>query len=222
MCGRMAADFTHLEIEREYNIDMIMKEFSPSYNVAPSQQVPVIIAGSRILNTYKWGFLPSWSKTSSYAQINARSETILEKPFFKHSFTKSRCIILCSGFFEWNKDTKTPYFITLKNKKPLALAGIFSIWKDPKTKKKTTTCAIITTSSNSMMKKIHHRMPVILQKKDIDKYIDPRLIDPEVLMPLLKPLPSDKMKSYQVSTYVNSPKHNDENTIKPVKTLSDY
>jgi putative SOS response-associated peptidase YedK len=222
MCGRMAAAFTHIEIEREYNIDMVMKEFGVNYNVAPSQQVPVIVAGSRVLNTFKWGFIPSWSKDGSHPQINARGETLLEKPYFKHAFIKRRCIILCSGFFEWNKSTKTPYYIGMKDNKPLALAGIFSLWENPINKKKETTCAVITTSPNKLVSKIHHRMPVILDKKDINKWIDPEMIDREKLMILLKAYDYKKMMSYQVSNYVNSPSHNDKNVLKPVRTLDDF
>lgn len=206
----MSTVYEWKDVEDEFSVDKAMAEFRKSYNVSPSQQIPVIVAGSTVFNNFKWGFLPVWAKDDKMAQINARAETIAEKPFYKNSFQKHRCLIPVSSFFEWSKN-KTPHLIKLKKKKIFALAGIFSYWQD------IPTVAIITTEANEFMEKIHHRMPVIIEKKNYKKWIDKENNDIGKLMPMLKQYSSDKMESWVVSKSVGSPKNNSPEIIEKVE-----
>lgn len=152
--------------------------------------------------------------------INVRAETVAEKPTYKHSFEKKRCLIPASGFYEWKKlkDGKIPYYIHLKGRKLFAFAGFYSEWKN--NRKVLKTCSIITTSSNPTLKKIHDRMPVILEKKNEKKWI--RETDKDKLKTLLKTFPAKTIEVYKVSTFVNSPKKNSKECINKVKDLSDF
>lgn len=217
MCGRISTVYEWKDIEDEFSVDKAMADFRLSYNVAPSQQIPVIVAGSVIFDTYKWGLIPKWAKDDKFNMINARAETIEEKPWFKEAFINFRCLVPISSFFEWNK-SKTPYLIKLKKRKVFALAGICSIWK-PKNKNQIgiSTVSLITTEANNHMQKIHHRMPIIIEKKNYKKWIDPKNTDIEKLKKFLKPYDSDKMESWVVSKEVGSPKNNYPEIIEKVE-----
>jgi putative SOS response-associated peptidase YedK len=210
MCGRFTLTFTVQEVEREFKIDNTIAEFKPSYNIAPSQPVPVVVAGSRVLDTYRWGLVLEWmlKMKKNLRMINARVENIMEKPTYKHTFTKQRCLIPASGFYEWKKtkDDKIPHYITLKNKMMFAFAGMYSIVED--NGKEIKTCSIITTPSNGFMSKIHNRMPQILDSKQYDAWLNPKLQDKDKLLDMLKPIDSRRMQSHPVDPLVNSPKNN--------------
>jgi putative SOS response-associated peptidase YedK len=216
MCGRMSRYFSEEEVKRhkEFMIDKVLGEFGPSYNVAPSQKVPVIIKGSRILDTMKWGLVPSWAKDKKIGNkmINARAETVDEKPSFRKSFKERRCLILASGFFEWDK-SRHPHLIELKKDDIMAFAGIWDEWKSEN--KTLRTCAVITCKPNTFMGKIHHRMPVILESKDFKTYLESD--DTTLVKKLLYAIPNNKLKEHEVSRLVNSPKNNTESIIKPAK-----
>jgi len=210
MCGRFTISLAEQLVIQEFNIKNILAHFKPNYNVAPMQLVPVVIKG-RTLDTYRWGLIPHWAHNPklAYKMINARAETVAEKPAYRSAF-KHRCLIVADGFYEWKKEGKIPYRFTLKDRKVFGFAGISSEWKSPKGVIKT--CSIITTNANSVVKKIHDRMPVIIQKKDEDNWLDP---DFEAKK-LLKAYPSTKIQAQEVSTMVNSPKNNSPECIKPV------
>ena len=170
MCGRFARINTTKEIKEIFNLDQIEIELKPSYNIAPTQDVAVIIEnGNSKLTAMRWGLIPFWVKDISIGSklINARSETIDEKPSFKHSFQKRRCLIVASGFYEWQKrgSNKSPYFIHFKDKKSFCFAGIYDNWKSPDGDK-ITSCSIITTKASDNLKNIHHRMPVIIPENN--------------------------------------------------------
>ncbi len=220
MCGRFVRAVSIEDIADEFGVDKPSFALSPSYNIAPSQEVVIVMnAGKKSMALCKWGLIPSWAKDPKigYRMINARSETVAEKPSFRSSFKKHRVIIPASGFYEWKKQgtSKVPFYISLKSGKPLGFAGLLSEWTSPE-KKKICTCTIITTSANDLLMNIHDRMPVIIQKKDEDRWLDPSEQDAEKLLPVLKAFPSDKMDLYQVSPMVNSPAHNTPECIKPV------
>jgi putative SOS response-associated peptidase YedK len=218
MCGRMSAMFDahNKELQKQFMITKVMKEFGPRYNVAPSQIIPVIIPGSRILDLYKWGLIPYWAKEKKIGNkmINARAETLNEKPSFKDSFHKRRCLIPSTGFYEWDAG-KTPHLIYLKNKKFFAFAGLFDEWIDRENKEVIKSCTIITTDANPFMKKLHHRMPVILKEADYSIWLNPDS-NLDTLQSLLKPIDSSLMQEHEVSQEVNSPKNDTPKTVKPL------
>jgi putative SOS response-associated peptidase YedK len=152
--------------------------------------------------------------------INARAETVAEKPAFRHAFRRHRCIVIADGFYEWKKSGKerVPLHIHLKSKGPMGLAGLYSVWTSPEGKE-TCTCTIIVTNANDLVAPIHDRMPVILHPADYDRWLDPGLQDPAALQPLLKPYPPGELDLYQVSPKVNSPRNNSADLILPVQPV---
>lgn len=171
------------------------------------------------LTVFRWGLIPSWAKDTSIGNkmINARSETLLEKPSFKAAFKKRRCLILADGFYEWKKtgQEKLPMYIYLKNEKPFAFAGIWETWQSPDGSTMHS-CAIITTAPNELMIPIHDRMPAILSKAHIDMWLDTSRVDEKILLNLLNPYPSEEMSVYQVSKIVNSPQNDIPACIDPI------
>lgn len=165
----------------------------------------------------KWGLVPSWAKDEKigYKMINARSEGIETKPSFRAAFKRHRCLVPTTGFYEWKKvdaKMKQPYFIRLKSGEPFAFAGLWEVWGPDNLE----TFTIITTENNELIEPIHTRMPVILHEKDEAVWLDPELHDADKLKELLKPYPSEEMEMYEVSTFVNSPKNESPDCIKPI------
>jgi len=221
MCGRFTLYDDKDILENEFEVDIQPDLFKESYNIAPTQNSLIIYtqADKRVCTSMRWGLVPYWSKDTNigYKMINARAETVDEKPSFKKPFKDKRCLVLTNGFYEWKKTdakTKIPYFVRLKNKKPFALAGLWDKWE--KEGEDLNTFTIITTDANSLMEEIHDRMPVILNRKDSFKWLDPELKDSAELKDMLVPYPSDEMEAYEISTFVNSPKNNSIECIKAV------
>ena len=217
MCGRFARINTAKEIKDIFNLDQIEIELQPSYNIAPTQDVAVIIEDGQLkLTAMRWGLIPFWAKdiTIGSKLINARSETIDEKPSFKYSFQKRRCLIMANGFYEWQKQgaKKFPYFIHLKDNKPFCFAGIYDNWKSPDGEK-VTSCSIITTDASQVIKSIHPRMPVILSEKDFSMWF--KNSDLKELKQLLIPYSQSDLDFHEVSPEVNSPTNNSAELIKP-------
>jgi len=207
MCGR----FTFIDIEDirgRFQTEPI--DLKPNYNVAPTQDVPVILPNHQ-LALFRWGLIPFWAKDSSIGNkmINARAETVDEKPSFKHSLQRKRCLVVADGFYEWKKEgsTKRPYRITLKDQGLFGFAGLWDTWKSP-AGDIINSCSIITTTPNDLMIPIHNRMPVILQREVEHVWLDQSIVESGFLKSLLVPYPADQMMAYEVSTLVNSPKNN--------------
>lgn len=210
MCGRFsqAKDLGELYDEFTFIDEPFDDIIQPRYNIAPSQFSPVIINEDEKnkLKMFKWGLVPSWSKDTKmgYRMINARAETISEKPSFKKPFKSQRCLVIADGFYEWqkpDKKTKIPYRFIMKDKKLFAMAGLWEVWEkegDP-----LYTFTIITTSENDLMRPVHDRMPVILPEGNRQIWLDPESNEAE-LKELLVPYDSNKMDSYRVSDVVNS------------------
>ncbi len=219
MCGRFVRYSPISELIDEFSVDEPSFDLNPNYNVSPGQTIPVVINdGKKRLELCKWGFIPFWSKDPKIGQkmINARAETVAEKPSFKRAFFSSRILIPANGFYEWKKEGKgkTPFFIHLKSKEILGFAGLLSVWTDPEGKQ-LSTCTIVTTDANSLLKKVHNRMPVILSKDDQDLWLDRDNKDRDRLTSVLRPYAPDKMEFLPVSTLVNSPSHNSPDCIIP-------
>ncbi len=222
MCGRFSNDAKPEQIEKEFKIGKLNpKLFTPRYNIAPTQMIPVVLeqSGERVIESLRWGLIPSWSKDESIGSkmINARAETLAEKPSFRDAFKKHRCIIPASGFYEWQKQSKgakQPFYFRMKDKDVFGFAGLYEQWLDKETGEQIETFTIITTEANKVLEPIHERMPVILKSKDYDQWLDAKEKDTSELQKLLAPYPSEKMKSYAVSKSVNSPSKDSPELIK--------
>ena len=194
---------------------------APRYNIAPTQPVLAVRLaknGERELAALQWGLVPFWAKDPGIGarMINARSETVAEKPSFRNAFKRRRCLIPASGFYEWQKtaDGKQPVFIHSADKRPFGLAGLWETWQSSDGSY-LETCTILTTAPNEMMRPIHNRMPVILSPEDYATWLHPEP-KPAVGLHLLRPYPPEYMAAYPVSTYVNNPRHEDPACIAPV------
>jgi putative SOS response-associated peptidase YedK len=188
----------------------------PRYNIAPSQDVPVILerGAERELALFQWGLIPSWSKEPK-GFINARAETLQEKPSFSESFQRRRCLIPADGFFEWvrSRRSKQPYYFQMKDESPFAFAGIWDKWQRDGVN--ITSCAIITTTPNELLATIHDRMPVILNTEAQEGWL--RSDDkPTELRHLLVPFPESEMTSFPVSPDVNHPQVDDSRLVEPI------
>ena len=180
MCGRFVQTQRPEAYGEHFSVDLLKTEvLSPSWNVAPTDRVYAVAEhdGARMLGTFAWGLLPWWSKDrkGSARNINARAETAAERPAFRDSFRERRCLIPADGFYEWEpKDKgKLPHYIYATDGAPLALAGLWSSWKDPESGERLRTCTIITGEPNSLVARLHDRMPVILGSESWDTWLDP-------------------------------------------------
>ena len=190
--------------------------YKARYNCAPSQALAVITNEEpETLNFFRWGLIPSWADDPSigYRMINAKAETICEKPSYRNAFRNRRCLVPADSFFEWKKNhDRIPYRILLKDQSPFSMAGIWDKWKDPDGNI-IHSFSIITTSPNPLMEKIHARMPVILKRGDERLWLGNT--GPDELLGLLKPYPAEAMTSYPISRLVNDPKNDTEEILKP-------
>ena len=222
MCGRFARIIPLAQIIEQFEIDTALSDLAASYNIAPGTEVAaIVIDGGKKLVTFKWGLVPSWAKEASIGNrmINARAETLKQKPSFRNALKKRRCLIIASGFYEWKKEgkEKVPVYIRLKNDSLFTFAGLYEFWKAPPPDGRTIgTCTIITTEANSLLKSIHDRMPVIIKKEDHELWLDCAQ-DEQLVLPFLAPYPSEEMEAHEVSKTVNLPKHDGPECIKPVK-----
>jgi putative SOS response-associated peptidase YedK len=218
MCGRYARFGNQKVYLDEFAIHTKPEAFAqlllPRFNIAPTQDVPIVrlTGGERELAVVRWGLLPSWTKDPKQAPllINARAETIMEKPSFRSAFNARRCLIPASGFFEWRREgkLKQPYFFRRADERPLAFAGLWEKWNEIES------CTIITTEANELMENIHDRMPVILSRNDYTEWLDPAATE---LSKLLAPCPADELVCYPVSSIVNTAKNEVPECVEPVE-----
>ena len=221
MCGRFTLFSEFDEIIDRFEIDqMTIEDYSPSYNIAPSQRILAVISdGSHNrLGRLRWGLIPPWSKDEKigYKMINARAETLAEKPSFRKPLIRQRCLIPADSFYEWKRTdakTKRPMRIKLKTNGLFSFAGLWEKWQ-PAGGKPVYTCTIITTMPNDLMKDIHDRMPVILDRQAEKEWLNPKNQYLAYLESLLKPYASKEMEAYEVAPLVNSPHHNSPELIK--------
>jgi putative SOS response-associated peptidase YedK len=222
MCGRFGASFQYRDLMALWNLRGDLPEFGPRYNIAPSQEVPVIVRNE--LRPMRWGLVPSWAQDPSMGQgmINARAETLLEKPSFKHLVGTRRCLVPADGFYEWRREgnRKVPMWIHLKSRVPFAFAGLWDCWLDRGSGSQLYTFTIITTQANGLLRPIHNRMPVIYDKEMGQQWLDgPFSASDTFLIVVLQPLPSELMQAHEVSTLVNSPENDTAECIQPVSPI---
>jgi putative SOS response-associated peptidase YedK len=221
MCGRFDLHSSIEIIAKIFQIDSAAFTIKPSYNVAPSQDIAIVINDGKKnhLISSHWGFLPSWAKEkqTAYSMINARTETVDTNRSYKEAFLKHRCLVVADGFYEWQKvdKVKIPYYTRLKSKQPMGFAGLFNNWKSPEGEE-VCSSTIITTDANSLMAPIHNRMPVILHQDAFNVWLNPNEHDKGILLPLLKPFPSGELESFRVTSKMNSFKYNHPDNIKAI------
>lgn len=221
MCGRFALTVDPADLQETFGDFTFPAQFAPRFNIAPSQPL-LAIPNDREnkADFFVWGLIPKWAKDHSFGNrlINARGETLAEKPSFRGSFKYKRCLILADGFYEWQKQpgskAKVPHFIHLKNRQSFAFAGLWDEWSSPDGSQ-IRSCTIITTEPNEMMSSLHNRMPVILPPEDYPLWLDPAPQSPEFLQPMIKSYPSEEMAAYPVSTVVNNPKNDRAECVVP-------
>lgn len=223
MCGRFTLTTDLDRLAERFAFRVADLSYRPRYNIAPSQSVLALVNDDEKLGTHgvflRWGLIPSWAKDAAIGNrmINARAETVAEKPSFRRALQKRRCLILADGFYEWRQDgrAKTPLFIHLQSRAPFALAGLWEQWHSP-TGETLRSCTIITTAANAFMEPIHARMPVLLPPDAERLWLDPASQEPHKLTPFLRPYAAEDMAAYAVSSIVNSPKNDSPECLRPL------
>ncbi|MEW6494911.1 MAG: SOS response-associated peptidase [Cyanobacteriota bacterium] len=224
MCGRFSQRQSAEAIAQAFQI-VEVPPLTPRYNIAPTQPVATVVRTpkheGRQFKMLHWGLIPSWAKDPKIGSklINARAETVAEKPAFRSAFRQRRCLVVADGFYEWqqqeNKKQKQPYYFRLKEESPFAFAGLWERWEDTNGEE-IESCTFLTTEANELMGPIHNRMPVILDPKDYELWLDPEVKKPELLQPLLRPYPPEEMTAYPVSKLVNKPTNDSADCINSI------
>jgi putative SOS response-associated peptidase YedK len=235
MCGRYVTTSAVAELAERLHVEDVRVDAEsdrPNYNVTPRTEVPVVAENvtdsgthTRVLDRVRWGLVPSWAKDLSIGdrQINARAESIAEKPAYRRAFAKRRCIMPADGFYEWKvlpgRKTKQPVFIHPAEVDGLfAFAGLYEVWRDKNDPDApwVRSCAIVTTTANERLSEVHNRMPVILPRDAWDTWLDPDNHDVEALQKLLVPAPDDLVAWYPIRALVNKPQNNFAELLEPV------
>ena len=202
----------------EFALGGPLPPLAPRYNIAPTQPVATVIrapdAEHNRLLLMRWGLVPRWAKDRRIGArlINARAETVHQKPSFREALRRRRCLVVADGFYEWQKSAsgaRQPYFITLKERRPFGFAGLWERWRDPAGGEELTTCTLITTAANALVASIHERMPVILPREAYAAWLNPTLTDLRAVRALLRSLPAEQLCAWPVSRRVNSPANDD-------------
>ncbi|MCS6937298.1 MAG: SOS response-associated peptidase [Candidatus Bipolaricaulota bacterium] len=218
MCGRFTLTLDAAQIERRFNASL-PAGYKPRYNIAPTQEVLALLSEfqGRHLQALRWGLIPSWAQDPKLSFINARAETLWERPSFRHAVRQRRCLIIADGFYEWRQTPpKTPVYVRLKSREPFGFAGLWEAWNSPdgQTLK---TCTIITTEPNELLQPIHPRMPVIVPREYEELWLDPSPKARSQLERVLRPYPAEELELVEVSPAVNSPSRDGPECIRPVK-----
>jgi putative SOS response-associated peptidase YedK len=226
MCGRFVLKAPFSELVRLYNVTNNLN-LEPRYNIPPTENIAAVrpdpVGTGRRLDMLRWGLVPWWAKDLkvSFSNINAKAETVAEKPAFRDAFRERRCIIPADGFYEWKKidaKTKQPYAIVMKDRSVFGFAGLWERWKDRASGEMIQSCTIITTTPNEVCAALHDRMPVILEPKDYARWLSEEATDPPHLMAMLRPYPAEAMEAYPVSARVGNVKNTDATLFEPLAT----
>jgi putative SOS response-associated peptidase YedK len=228
MCGRFLASKSPDEIARWFATRNATPNSRQRYNVAPTQDILAVRfnpeTNERTLDALRWGLVPYWAKDMKigYSLINAKAETVAEKPAFREAFKSRRCLIAADGFYEWKKldaKTKQPYAITMKDRSMFGFAGLWERWKDKASGEVVRSCTIITTTPNEVSAPIHDRMPVIIAPEDYGKWLGEEEADPVRLLQMLKPFPAEAMMAFPVDARVGNVKNDEAALIEPVAVI---
>lgn len=214
MCGRYTVTTPAPVLARHFGLTDVRAALErPRYNLAPTQLAPVVANGApHALDLYRWGLIPSWAKDAAIGNklINARAETLADKPAFRTALKKRRCLVLADSFFEWKQGgegPKTPYLFRRRDRAPFAFAGLWEEWTDGGTGEVVRSFTIVTTDANRLLGGYHHRMPVILPPAAYAAWLDPAPHEAAELAPLLRPAPDDWLEAVEVGRWVNAPRN---------------
>jgi putative SOS response-associated peptidase YedK len=220
MCGRFTLRLTPAELQEFFDL-LRVPDFPPRYNIAPTQEVPVVRVdshGERVADLLRWGLVPPWADSPAVGSkmINCRSESAATKPAFRRAFKERRCLVPASGFYEWQVAGKTrqPWYLTLTSGRPAAFAGLWEAWKGPDSSI-LETCTILTTTADDFMGEVHDRMPITLDRSAWSVWLDPDVQDPRALEELLVPS-REEWQRVPVSPLVNHVKNDSPECIRPV------
>jgi putative SOS response-associated peptidase YedK len=222
MCGRFELHSAFEIISKLFGLSGGIVAVPTGYNISPGQDIAFIVndGGENRLTACHWGFVTSWCKelNDGYKMINARAETVAEKPSLRQAFSRHRCLVIADGFYEWKNEggKKRPYYIHRRDGRPFGMAGLYNLWTSPEGAQ-ICTSTIITTNANEVLAPIHDRMPVILSQEANGLWLDPAVREKERLLPFLKPCPDKDLELYEVSTRVNSPKNDSKENIERIK-----
>ncbi|MGD8644505.1 MAG: SOS response-associated peptidase [Chromatiales bacterium] len=223
MCGRYVQSTPINELANVLEARVRVDEWRPRYNITPGSMVLACRLGDdggRDLVLLHWGLIPSWAKDRKlgFRTINARAETVADKPAFRAAFKRRRCLIPADGYYEWRATAsgKQPYFFSSRDGRPLAFAGLWEQWTDKETGEQLQSCTIIVTEASERLRPIHDRMPVVLGVEDYAIWLDCESCDRERLRPLLRPAEPDAIEVHAVDRRVNSPAHDDPSLIEPI------
>jgi putative SOS response-associated peptidase YedK len=227
MCGRFGLTADLSEILQRFRVSRPNAEstaWTPRYNIAPTQTVIVVgDDGQRYLTHMRWGLIPSWTKDPAIGNrmINARAETVTTRPAFRTALRKRRCLVVATGFFEWQQRPrgKQPYYLALKSREPFGFAGLWDAWTSPDGEE-IRSCTIITVDANELLLPIHDRMPVILTPEAEAVWLDPAIQEPAQLLPLLTSYPAEGMTLYPVRIRVNNPTHEGPECVEPLERIA--
>lgn len=221
MCGRYSLSSDGEALVEEFGVNDLAA-WSPRFNIAPSQAVPVLVRNGEALEatSFYWGLVPAWAKDRKMQSrlINARAESVAEKPSFRSAFRRRRCLVLANGYYEWVKrnNEKQPYYIHLQSHRPFAFAGLWEKWLD-ENGTPYLSCSIITCAANERLTALHQRMPVVLPKSTHATWLQSET-DRQTLIDLLKPAANDAFNAIAVSRFVNAPNHEGPDCIKPLQS----
>lgn len=230
MCGRYATTLTAAALNTEFEIDLAhsLTEVEPDYNMAPTKLAPIVVQRTpgdadpyRELMRARWGLIPSWAKDPSIGSrmINARVETVAQKPAFQKAFRKRRALIPADGYYEWyagQGKSKQPFFITPKDRSVLSMAGLYEFWKDPETDEWVVSYTILTTRAEDALGYLHDRMPFIVEKDSYTQWLDPAPQPTEELLGLLVPAAPGRLDAFPVSKAVGNYRNNGPELIEPL------
>ncbi|MEH2331811.1 SOS response-associated peptidase [Nostoc sp.] len=230
MCGRFTLNQSAAGLSEVFHIESV-PDLAAEYNIAPTQMVATVLQNpeseKREFKHLHWGLIPSWAKDAGMGAklINARAETVAEKPAFRSAFKHRRCLVLADGFYEWQRQQgkKQPFYFRLQDGQPFGFAGLWERWRCLRQPEAGTpaneeiiSCTILTTAANELLQPIHERMPVILEPQDYDLWLDSQVQTAQTLQQLLRPYPAPAMIAYPVSTLVNNSRHNSSECIVPL------
>lgn len=228
MCGRFTLSTPSTAIADHFGLDEV-PELEARFNVAPGQRVATISdpgeGQRRVLTLRSWGLVPSWAEDAKIGNrlINARAESVAEKPSFRSALRRRRCLVPADGFYEWAgaKGSKQPYFIGLPDRALFAFAGLWERWVDPEGEP-LESCTLLTTAATEPLRALHHRMPVILDPVDYGRWMDPDVKQPDLVSPMIGRNLGSTLEFYPISTYVNDVRHDDARCLEAVARQSGF
>lgn len=219
MCARFSLFSSGTDLAALFDLDEGF-EWEPHYNIAPTEEVPGVLLdreGHRVVRLLRWGLVPHWSKRPGQGapMINARSESVEEKPAFRDAFARHRCLVPADGFFEWREEggKKQPYFISRRDGRPLAFAGLWDTWRSQEAKLRS--CSILTTDANAAVAELHDRMPVLIEPEYFQEWLDPET-PLEALRPLLAPCDDSLLTTHRVTPRMGNPRYKESDSVTPI------